>query len=63
MIEILLKNKEIIKAKSVDEILNQHLDFHIMQFIDYTDEEINWVEQKFGMPFLVFNFKVRMIQL
>ncbi len=49
MIEILLKNKEILKAKSTDEIPYQDLDFHVMQFIDYTDQEIKWVIEKFGI--------------
>ncbi|HKO77198.1 MAG TPA: CorA family divalent cation transporter [Flavobacterium sp.] len=53
MIEILLKNKEIIKVNRPSEILDQNLDFHVMQFIDYTDEEINWVEDKFGVDFSV----------
>jgi len=53
MIEILLKNKEIIKVKNHQEILNQNLDFHVMQFIDYTDQELNWVEEKFGIDFSI----------
>ncbi|MDR6845325.1 CorA family divalent cation transporter [Flavobacterium granuli] len=53
MIEILLKNKEFIKVNRPSEILDQNLDFHVMQFIDYTDEEINWVEEKFGVDFSV----------
>jgi magnesium transporter len=53
MIEILLKNKEIIKVNSPSEIRNQDLDFHVMQFIDYTDKEINWVGEKFGIDFSV----------
>jgi magnesium transporter len=53
MIEILLKNKEIIKVNRPSEILDQNLNFHVMQFIDYTDEEINWVEEKFGVDFSV----------
>src|SRR6187402_7838 len=53
MIEILLKNKEILKVQSPSEILDQDLDFHVMQFIDYTNKEINWVEEKFGIDFSV----------
>lgn len=53
MIEILLKNKEILKVNSPSEILDLDLDFHVMQFIDYTDKEIKWVEEKFGVDFSV----------
>jgi magnesium transporter len=53
MIEILLKNKEFIKVNSPNEILDQDLDFHVVQFIDYTDKEINWVAEKFGVDFSV----------
>jgi len=48
MVEILLKNKEIVKLKSTSDISIADLDFHVMQFIDYTSEEISWVEKKFG---------------
>ena len=48
MIEIFLKNKGIVKVKSTKEISNENLDFHVMQFIDYTSQEISWVEEKFG---------------
>ncbi|PBQ30498.1 magnesium transporter [Sphingobacteriaceae bacterium] len=47
MIEILLKNSQIIKVNNTDEISN-NLDFHVIQFIDYTPQEIKWVEEKFG---------------
>jgi len=56
MIEILLKNKEIIKVNSIQEIQNQNLDFHVMQFIDYTDEEMNWVKEKFGIDFSIMKY-------
>src|SRR6478609_8958055 len=53
MIEILLKNKEIIKVKAISEISNQNLDFNVMQFIAYTDQELDWVEEKFGIDFSI----------
>src|SRR6478735_6166582 len=53
MIEILLKSKELIKVNSLDEILNQNLDFNVMQFIGYTDQEMNWAEEKFGIDFSI----------
>ena len=53
MIEILLKNKEIIKVNRPNEIIIEDLDFYVMQFIDYTDQDINWVEEKFGIDISV----------
>lgn len=47
MIEILLKNSKIIKVENTNEISN-NLDFHVIQFIDYTTQEIKWVEEKFS---------------
>lgn len=49
MIEILLKNKEIIKVNSTAEIKAEQMDFYAIQFIDYTDEQISWVGQHFGI--------------
>lgn len=58
MIEILLKNKEIVKVKSTADISNENLDFHVMQFIDYTSQEISWVEGKFGVDLSIMkNFE------
>jgi magnesium transporter len=53
MIEILLKNKELIKVNGPKEVLNRDLDFNVMQLIDYTDQDINWVEEKFGIDFSI----------
>ena len=49
MIEILLKNEEIIKVKNTDEISEQDLDFYVMQFIDYSDKETDWAKTRFGL--------------
>ncbi|QHT71822.1 magnesium transporter [Rhodocytophaga rosea] len=53
MIEILLKNKEILQVKSVSEIWDLSLDFHVMQLVDYTTEELRWLEEKFGVNFSI----------
>jgi len=53
MIEILLKNNTTISAVSVDEIAAENLDFHVIQFIDYTEKELQWAEQKFGTDFSI----------
>lgn len=49
MIEILLKNKEIVRVQHASEISTEQLDFHVMQFIDYSDLELNWVKNKYGI--------------
>lgn len=49
MIEVLLANKEILNFKNVDEIDSGKLDFYVMQFINYTDEEVLWAEQNYGL--------------
>lgn len=49
MIEILLKNKEIIKVNSTNEILPEQMDFYAIQFIDYNDQQINWAGENFGI--------------
>lgn len=53
MIEILLKNKKFVKAQNIDEISIADLDFHVMQFLDYGTNEINWLEEKFGLDFTI----------
>ncbi|MGQ7946944.1 CorA family divalent cation transporter [Flavobacterium sp. WC2509] len=53
MIEILLKNKRFHKVQSVDELPLSDLDFHVMQFLDYGDSEINWLEKNYGLDFTI----------
>ncbi len=53
MLEILLKNKEMVRVRNTDEISDLNLDFHIMQFIDYTTSDINWAKDKFGLDFSI----------
>ncbi|MGQ8335887.1 CorA family divalent cation transporter [Sunxiuqinia sp. A32] len=53
MLEIILKNKEIIKAKNTDELSNVDLDFNHIHFIDYTESDIKWVQNKFGLDFSI----------
>lgn len=49
MVEILLKNKEIIKVNSVDEISADAMDFYAIQFVDYTDKDISWAGKNFDI--------------
>lgn len=53
MIEILLKNKKFYKAQSIDELSTTDLDFHVMQFLDYGNSEINWLEKNYGLDFTI----------
>lgn len=53
MIEIQLKNKEIIRAESIDEITINELDINVIQFLDYTDSDISWAVEKFGLDFSI----------
>ncbi|RAI91572.1 CorA family divalent cation transporter [Algoriphagus yeomjeoni] len=53
MIEILLKNKKSFKAHSVDELSVSELEFQVMQFTDYTNAELSWLEQNYGLDFKI----------
>ena len=53
MIEILLKNKKFHQAKSVDELSSLDLDFHVLQFLDYGNSEIDWLEKNYGLDFTI----------
>lgn len=53
MIEILLKNKQSFKAKSVDELTVSELDFQVMQFLDYSPSELNWLEENYQLDFTI----------
>lgn len=53
MIEILLKNKQIVKAQNIDEIRISELDFSVIQFVDYKDPEINWLKENLNLDFAI----------
>lgn len=53
MIEVLLKNKKSFKAKEVSELSASKLDFHVMQFMDYTKAELGWLEENYGLDFTI----------
>ena len=55
MIKVLLKNKELLKAKSLNEIQTSNLEFLAMQFIDYEISDINWLEKKYSLDFSIMN--------
>lgn len=53
MIEIILKTKEIISLNNIEEITSDQLDFHVIQFIDYTPTELEWLEKSFNLDFTI----------
>lgn len=53
MIEILLKNKKSFKAHSVSELTVSDLDFLVMQFMDYTQSDLSWLEQHYKLDFSI----------
>ncbi|MEB2775481.1 CorA family divalent cation transporter [Algoriphagus sp. D3-2-R+10] len=53
MIEILLKNKKSFKAHSTNELTVSELDFHVMQFMDYTQSDLTWLEHNYKLDFSI----------
>lgn len=53
MIEILLKNKAILKMESASEIPTKNLEFHLMQFTDYSISELNWLAENYDLDFTI----------
>ena len=51
MIEILSKNKELLQVNNINNLSN--LDFHLLQFIDYSNSELNWLEKNYGLDFTI----------
>jgi len=53
MIEIILKNSEIVKVEHIQELTHVDMNFNIIQFIDYTETEINWLKNTYGLDFSI----------
>jgi magnesium transporter len=53
MIEILLKNKKSFKAQTVSELSVSELDFLVMQFRDYSNSDLSWLEEKYDLDFSI----------
>lgn len=53
MIEILLKNKSTLQVNHTSELQVSDLDFQIMQFLDYSPSDLVWLEENFGLNFLI----------
>ncbi|MDR2037290.1 MAG: hypothetical protein LBQ60_05145 [Bacteroidales bacterium] len=55
MIDLLLKNNEIYSVQSVDEIVDEKLDFLVIQFHDYTPTDLEWLKKNFGLDFSIMS--------
>ena len=54
MIEVLLKNQEVLKVQNSSELPPvEKLDFHIMQFIDSIPADTCWLEENFDLDFSI----------
>lgn len=59
MIEILLKNKEIVRVQSCKELSDSQLDFTVMQLIDSSNEDKNWLKERFDLDFSKASFELK----
>lgn len=49
MIDILLTNDQIVTVRGVDEIVNEKLEFRILQFHNHTQTDLDWLKQHFDL--------------
>lgn len=49
MIEVLLKNKEILRIRRIEELEGREGEVQLMQFAGYTEAEVEWVRQRYGV--------------
>lgn len=55
MIDLLLKDNKIVSIPSVDEIGDEEMDFVVVQFHDYTQEDADWLRKNFGIDFSIMS--------
>jgi magnesium transporter len=55
MIDLLLKDNKIYTLQTVDEIVNEKLDFTVIQFHDYTQADIEWLQKNFNLNFSIMS--------
>jgi magnesium transporter len=55
MIDLLLKDNKKFNLQSVDEIVDEKLDFSIIQFHDYTPADIEWLKKNFNLDFAIMS--------
>jgi magnesium transporter len=55
MIDLLLKDNKIYNLQSVEQVVNEMLDFTVMQFHDYTEADIEWLRRNFKLDFSIMS--------
>lgn len=53
MIEILFKDKKLLKLTSTSEIPDAPMDFLLMQFVNYTEKELKWLSAHYDLDFTI----------
>lgn len=55
MIEIISKDSRKYSVGSTDEIVNEKLDFVVIQFHDYTPSDLDWLRDKYNLDFTIMS--------
>jgi len=55
MIELISKNSKKYSVDSVDEIVDEKMDFIVIQFHDYTKKDTNWLRKNFNLDFSIMS--------
>lgn len=55
MIELLLNDNKIHKVNDVNGIVNEKMDFAVIQFHDYTQPDIEWLKKNFNLEFSIMS--------
>lgn len=53
MIELLLKNKKFQKFEDIQEFTTENLEFHVIQFLDYSNSDLRWLEKNYALDFTI----------
>lgn len=55
MIELLLKDNKIYSVDNVDKITVEKMDFVVIQFHDYTQTDLDWLQKNFNLTFSIMS--------
>jgi magnesium transporter len=55
MIELISKNSKKYSVDSVDEIVDEKMDFIVIQFHDYTEKDTDWLRKNFNLDFPIMS--------
>lgn len=55
MIELISKNSKRYSVDSVDEIVDEKMDFIVVQFHDYTEKDTDWLRNNFNLDFSIMS--------